>query len=411
MFKTAISIVTKRGICLFLILLVINLVIDGQPEPASGYKFKTVIIDAGHGGKDPGSVGKTGTEKEVVLAIALKLGQYIETRVPEVKVVYTRKTDDFIPLHRRADLANSHKADLYISIHANGNVSNLVSGTETLVLGLHRAEENFEVAKKENSVILLEDDYTTHYEGFDPNSPESYMIFSLMQNLYFEQSIKFADYVQNQFKDRVSRKDRGVKQQGLLVLARTSMPGVLIETGFMTNPEEEKFLLSEQGQEYIASAIFRAFRDYKDMMENKNLYFANRKSDLDSHLYDRMSDSIAPVFLPKTSGENADSGDLFLSTDKKMAVPVVFKIQVLASAKKIPLNDPQFKGYKEIEEYKVGNAYKYAINGSVAYSEAIANCRKLQNRFPGAFVIAVKNGTIIPLDQALKETGLTTKNN
>src|SRR4030042_5756959 len=251
MIKMTIRIVIKRGICLFLISWIINAIICGQPETQNGYKFKTVVIDAGHGGKDPGSVGKTGTEKEVVLAIALKLGQYIEARLPDVKVVYTRKTDEFIPLHQRADIANSHKADLYISIHANGNVSNLVTGTETLVLGLHRAEENFEVAKKENSVILLEDDYTTHYEGFDPNSPESYMIFSLMQNLYFEQSIKFADYVQNQFKDRVSRKDRGVKQQGLLVLARTSMPGVLIETGFMTNPDEEKFLLTEQGQDFI----------------------------------------------------------------------------------------------------------------------------------------------------------------
>ena len=153
-----------------------------------------------------------------------------------------------------------------------------------LSLDLHRAEENFEVAKKENSVILLEDDYSTHYEGFDPSSPESYMIFSLMQNLYFEQSINFAAHVQTQFRDRASRKDRGVKQQGLLVLARTSMPGVLIETGFMTNPEEEIFLLSESGQDYIASAIFRAFRDYKHMMENKNAYIAGRINNGDTDI-------------------------------------------------------------------------------------------------------------------------------
>ena len=168
MVKTAIRIVIKRGFCLFLITGIIISATYGQPDAKNGYKFRTVVIDAGHGGKDPGSIGQTATEKEVVLAIALKLGKYIETELPEIKVVYTRKTDDFIPLHQRADIANGQKADLYISIHANGNVSNLVSGTETLVLGLHRAEENFEVAKKENSVILLEDDYSSHYEGFDP---------------------------------------------------------------------------------------------------------------------------------------------------------------------------------------------------------------------------------------------------
>ena len=403
MIKMTIRIVIKRGICLFLISWIINAIICGQPETQNGYKFKTVVIDAGHGGKDPGSVGKTGTEKEVVLSIALKLGQYIEARLPDVKVVYTRKTDEFIPLHQRADIANSHKADLYISIHANGNVSNLVTGTETLVLGLHRAEENFEVAKKENSVILLEDDYTTHYEGFDPNSPESYMIFSLMQNLYFEQSINFAAQVQHQFRDRATRKDRGVKQQGLLVLARTSMPGVLIETGFMTNPEEEQYLLSEPGQDYIASAIFRAFRDYKNMMENKNVYFADKADKLDSDVYKRSPDTLLPVRSLNSSGENEDSGDTVRLYVAKAMTPVVFKIQVLASAKKIPQHDPQFKGNKEIEELKVGGLYKYVVDGSDSYSEAIANCKQLQARFPGAFVIAVKGDTIIPLDQALKE--------
>src|SRR5512133_4358695 len=206
-------------------------------DNGNGYKLKTVVIDAGHGGKDPGSPGKLTFEKDVVLAIALKLGKLIETGLPGVKVIYTRKTDEFIPLHQRADIANVNKADLFISIHANGNPNSLVTGTETLVLGLHRAGENFEVAKRENSVILLESDYHTRYEGFDPNSPESYIIFSLMQNLYFEQSINMAALVQDQFREMVQRKDRGVKQQGLLVLARTSMPSLMVETGFVTNPE------------------------------------------------------------------------------------------------------------------------------------------------------------------------------
>ncbi|MBN2275527.1 MAG: N-acetylmuramoyl-L-alanine amidase [Bacteroidales bacterium] len=410
MIKTTIRIVIKRGICIFLVSWFIYHGISGQTEAVNGYKLKTVVIDAGHGGKDPGSVGKKGTEKEVVLAIALKLGKYIEEKLPDVKVIYTRKTDEFIPLHKRADIANSHKADLYISIHANGNENHLVDGTETLVLGLHRAEENFEVAKKENSVILLEDDYTTHYEGFDPNSPESYMIFSLMQNLYFEQSINFAAYVQDQFRNRAVRKDRGVKQQGLLVLARTSMPGVLIETGFMTNPEEEEYLMSDKGQDLIASAIFRAFRDYKHMMENKKLYFAGEFNAADSDDFNPSSDTLALAQWIVIPVENADSGkagqDIDTTKDK-----IAFKVQVLASMRKVPVNDPQFKGYKEIEEYRVGKMYKYALNGGSSFKETIAYCKQLQAPFPGAFVIAVKDKNIIPLDQALKEINLTTNNN
>ncbi len=411
MTETAIRIVYKRGIWLFLVLWNMYMPVQGWQDTGNGYRLKTVVIDAGHGGKDPGSVGKTSTEKEVVLAIALKLGQYIEEKLPDVKVVYTRKTDEFVPLHKRADIANSHKADLYISIHANGNVNNLVDGTETLVLGLHRAEENFEVAKKENSVILLEDDYSAHYEGFDPASPESYMIFSLMQNLYFEQSINFAAHVQTQFRERASRKDRGVKQQGLLVLARTSMPGVLIETGFMTNPEEEKYLLSEPGQDYIASAIFRAFRDYKQMMENKNTYIAGKNDNADSGSSFRNTDTVPPAGLMAASGERSDSGITQPLPVQDAVSPVVFKVQVLASSKKIPSQDPQFKGFREIEEFKVGNVYKYALNGGSSYNETIHYCRKLQDKFPGAFVIAVKDNTVIPLEQALKEISLTTKTN
>ena len=410
MIKTFIRIVIKRGFCLFLITGIINPAIYGQPDTKNGYKFRTVVIDAGHGGKDPGSVGQAGNEKEVVLAIALKLGQYVETGLPDIKVVYTRKTDEFIPLHQRADIANSNKADLYISIHANGNVSNLVSGTETLVLGLHRAEENFEVAKKENSVILLEDDYTTHYEGFDPRSPESYMIFSLMQNLYFEQSINFAAYVQNQFRDRASRKDRGVKQQGLLVLARTSMPGVLIETGFMTNPDEEKFLLSEQGQDYIASAIFRAFRNYRNMIENKDTYFAGRDAGKDSNILLRQADTLS-LADPAGDSSDKDAATGGSANSEQTFSAIAFKIQVLASTTKVPINDPRFKGTKRITEYRVDNIYKYAVDGSDSYNETNASCRKLQDRFPGAFVIAVRDSNIIPVDQALKEINTTTKNN
>jgi len=361
-------------------------------DNGTGYKLKTVVIDAGHGGKDPGSPGKLTYEKDVVLAIALKLGKLIETELPGVKVIYTRKTDEFIPLHQRADIANENKADLFISIHANGNPNSLVTGTETLVLGLHRAGENFEVAKKENSVILLEADYHTRYEGFDPNSPESYIIFSLMQNLYFEQSINMAALVEDQFRERAQRKDRGVKQQGLLVLAQTSMPGILIETGFITNPEEEKYLMSEEGQDVISSAIFRAFRDYKKLIESKSSFaLASRNN--------KVSDP--------TGDSNATGSYQVESAPAAADMPpakVEFKVQIAASSKPIPTNSHTFKGFNSVTEYHVGDIYKYAVGSSPTFPEIISYSKQVKERFPDAFIIAVKNSDIIPLDQALQET-------
>jgi len=366
-------------------------------DNGTGYKLKTVVIDAGHGGKDPGSPGKLTYEKDVVLAIALKLGNLIETELPGVKVIYTRKTDEFIPLHQRADIANENKADLFISIHANGNPNSLVTGTETLVLGLHRAGENFEVAKRENSVILLEPDYHSRYEGFDPNSPESYIIFSLMQNLYFEQSINMAALIEDQFRERAQRKDRGVKQQGLLVLAQTSMPGILIETGFITNPEEEKYLMSEEGQNVISSAIFRAFRDYKKIIESKSSFaLASRNS--------KQSDSMGSVFI-----KNSNATDSFPVESAPAAadIPlskVEFKVQIAASSKPIPTNSHTFKGLNDVREYHVGDIYKYAVGSSQTFPEIISYSKQIKERFPDAFIIAVKNMNIIPLDQALQET-------
>jgi N-acetylmuramoyl-L-alanine amidase len=365
-------------------------------ETDSGYKIKTVIIDAGDGGKDPGSVGKQTTEKEVVLAIALKTGKYIEENIPGVKVIYTRKTDNFVELHKRAAIANANKADLFISIHANGNENDLVTGTESLVLGLHRANENFEVAKKENSVILLEEDYNAKYEGFDPNSPESYIIFSLMQNLYFEQSIHFAGLVQEQFRDRVQRKDRGVKQQGLLVLARTAMPGILVETGFITNPEEEKYLMSEQGQDYIASAIYRAFKSYKNLIETKTSFaIASRLEDLPSDT-DLISDK--PQVRADTQLLNAEK------VQPPPVPPVEYKIQITVSSRPIKSESSLFKGLTGITEYHIDNKYKYAVGSSRTFQDAITYSKQVKEKFPDAFIIAVKENKIIPLDQALKES-------
>lgn len=234
------------------------------------FKIRTIVIDAGHGGKDPGTIGKFAREKDVVLKIALKTGKYIEENLPDVKVLYTRKTDKYIEFQDRADLANKNQADLFMSIHANSIVGANAYGTETFVMGLHKDKSNFDVAKRENSVILMDENYKEKYEGFDPSSPESYIMFSINQNAYQENSLRFAQKVEDQFKTRVGRSSRGVKQAGFLVLWMTTTPSVLIETGFLSNSKEEAFLASENGQDLMASGIYRAFKEYKAEIESVN---------------------------------------------------------------------------------------------------------------------------------------------
>lgn len=246
-------------------------------------------------------------------------------------------------------------------------------------------------------MILLEDDYNSRYEGFDPNSPESYIIFSLMQNLYFEQSINMAALVQDQFRERVQRKDRGVKQQGLLVLARTSMPGILIETGFITNPDEEKYLISEEGQDFIASAVFRAFRDYRKIIETKSSFaIASRSGKTTGN---------------EESGVTSDSNTISANQAEDQSVggqeippQVEFKVQIAASTKPISPGSHIFKGLTGVSEYHVGDIYKYAIGNSSTFQDIIPYSKQIRERFPDAFIIAVRGSGIIPLDQALQET-------
>ncbi len=234
------------------------------------YRIKKVVIDAGHGGKDPGTHGIVAKEKDIVLDIALQLGRIIKENIKDVEVIYTRKTDQFIPLEERAEIANRNNADVFISIHANALSVKSVHGTETYVMGTNKREGNFEIAKRENSVILMEENYEERYEGFDPLSPESHILFSLYQNAYIHNSLMLADKIENQFKKRVGRRSRGVKQDGFWVLWRTSMPSVLVEVGYLTNATEEKYLYSKMGRVYIASGIYRAFREYKAEIESMN---------------------------------------------------------------------------------------------------------------------------------------------
>ena len=356
--------------------------------PGSDVKHtvETVVIDAGHGGKDSGAVGKRAMEKDLALAIALKVGALIEENVEDVKVIYTRKEDDFVELYERARIANEADADLFISIHVNANTRSSPFGTSSHVLGLHRTGEHFDVAVRENSVILLEEDYETTYQGFDPTSLESYIIFSVMQNIYLKQSIEFASYVQDQFRERARRKDRGVIQQGLLVLAQTAMPGVLIETGFISNPEEEKFLMTAYGQDLVASGIYRAFKQYKVRIEENSKFIAEQVPE--------------QVPEPEADPETAPPASTQMQNNPD---EIFFLVQIASSKNLVPTTPSDFRGYSDVTVIEHGKWYKYAVGRVMTYHDALEACTAVKEDFPGAFVIAVRNNEIVPLNEAILE--------
>jgi N-acetylmuramoyl-L-alanine amidase len=280
------------------------------PAKKTGYRIRTIVIDAGHGGHDTGCLGSDSREKEVALRIALKLGKLIESNCPDVKVVYTRKTDVFIPLIERANIANRAKADLFICIHLNSGPK-AAYGAETFVMGLHKTDDNLNVAKRENSAILLEDNYEKNYDGFDPNSPEANIIFSLYQNQFMQQSLSFAAKIQKQFKENSKRYTRGVKQAGFLVLYKTAMPSVLIENGFLTNENDQRFLSSDAGQASMASSIFRAFKSYKSELETGIV--SNDKVEEPDNIVEEKTDTNKGEDKVKTDTVFKD-----LKTDKKV---------------------------------------------------------------------------------------------
>lgn len=250
-------------------LFIILFVAATPPSSKKAYKkvISTIVIDAGHGGHDPGCKGGDVREKEVTLAIALSLGAKLKEQMPDVKIIYTRSSDKFVELWERAAIANRNNADIFISIHCNAAKNTSINGTETFAMGLHKAEDNLEVAKRENDVVLLEDNYLERYEGFDPSSPESHIYFSLFQNAYMDQSIKLAARVENQISKGINRPSRGVKQAGFVVLWKTKMPSILIETGFLSNKKERDYLGSENGVNEISTAIANAVADYKKSYE------------------------------------------------------------------------------------------------------------------------------------------------
>lgn len=365
-----------------------------------------VVIDPGHGGRDGGAVRGTYKEKDINLAVAKILGDFIEDNHKDVKVIFTRKKDNFVDLKKRAAIANKAKANLFISIHTNSTAAKTTtaSGADTYILGLTRSAENLEVAKRENSVILLEDDYSTKYQGFDPKSPESYIIFEFMTNKYMEQSLQFAGFVQKDFKNMAKRNDRGVRQAGFLVLRETSMPSVLIELGFINNPTEAKYLSSRLGQRSMASAIYSGFKNYKQDFD--------KRQGNPSYTHNNSKNSEQPEIIVEETIEEEKSTPIIKETvqektvikttvDKKEDIKEVkpkttnqpeYRVQFLVSDKKLPNNSPLLKGLSPVDYYKEGNNYKYTYGATTNYNEILKIQKQVRIKFKDAFVIRFKDG-------------------
>ena len=359
-----------------------------------GEKITTVVIDAGHGGKDTGALGAISKEKDLNLTVALLTGDYIKKNLPDVTVIYTRERDVFVPLGDRADIANRNNADVFISIHCNsasGKNGSTAMGAETFVLGEHKNAANLEVAKKENSAILLEEDADARYDNFDLDSPEAYIALSLFQKEYLNQSLSLAAKVQDQFTKRVGRKDRGVQQAGFLVLWKTAMPSILIELGFISNASEERFLASEAGQTYMASAIFRAFRDFKTAYEGEN---NNASSPVDV-----IEVEPTPVTEPVQAAEQELKPQTPPTPQNTSAVS--FKVQFATRDTEVPVTAKEFEKVPEVGVYFYNGAYRYTSGDFRTKQEATdrqAAVRKLG--YSDAFVVAFINGERATLKEA-----------
>lgn len=377
-----------------------------------GEKITTVVIDAGHGGKDTGALGAISKEKDLNLTVALLAGDYIRKNLPDVKVIYTRERDVFVSLSERAAIANRNNADVFISIHCNSTDSKgaSASGAETYVLGEHKNAANLEVAKKENSSILYEEDAAEQYGDFDLNSPEAYIALSLFQKEYLNQSLQLAAKVQEQFSKRVGRKDRGVQQAGFLVLWKTAMPSILIELGFISNAAEERFLASADGQTYMASAIYRAFRDFKAAYEGENLVAETKplpetKTEPKQEPKQEAKQEVKQE--PKQEEAKPEVKPVEESPQLSNVLPVAFKVQFATRDTKVPVTDKAFSRVSEVDVYFYNGAYRYTSGNFSSKQEAIARQAEVRKLgFSDAFVVAFINGeraTIKEAENALKK--------
>jgi N-acetylmuramoyl-L-alanine amidase len=362
---------------IFSFFLIVSLVVVNTTNAQYASDKFVVVLDAGHGGHDPGRPTKNGyIEKDIALKIVLEVGKHLEAN-KDIKVIYTRKTDVFVTLRGRAKIANDADADLFVSIHCNAHHTQAF-GTETYVLGVKNTERNIAVAKAENEVIFLEDNYEKHYEGFDPNAPESLIGLTMLQEEYVDQSILLAHLVEENFSKKIKRKSRGVKQISLWVMHNTYMPSVLIETGFITNKAEGKYLNSKKGQSEVSKSISSAILNYKGNIDD-NLGEFYITSDDDNE--------------PKSSGPDVVYNN------------IVFKVQIAASSRELEPKSYNFKGLQDISREKIGKLYKYYYGYTSNYTE-IRQMRlnAKEKGYDSCFIVAYKNGAEIPLKEALKTT-------
>lgn len=379
----------------------------------------TLVIDPGHGGHDAGARGAISMEKNINLTVALRFGKYVEQNMPEVRVIYTRKQDVFIPLHERANIANRANADLFISVHTNALPAGKVArGFETYTLGMHRAKDNLDVAMRENSVISMEKGFEQTYEGFDPKSSESYIIFEFIQGKNMERSVDLARMIQRSVCDSGCRPDKGVHQAGFLVLRETSMPSCLIELGFITTPDEERLLNDNAKVDDIAKGIYEAFAKYKNKYDRSvsvPYRAANRQESTlpkivpDSYKEEaenRRVKKLEPV--RRTRASKTDDSDRKADTvaSQSRNAPKdapVFKLQIFVGNRNLRKGDAHFKGETEFDSFQEGNLVKYTLGASTNYNEIYRLRKEKMEKFPEAFIIAFKNGEKYDVNQAIRE--------
>ena len=409
---------------LFIFIFLASVNVSGQKDKTDkgngSFNVKTIVIDAGHGGHDPGCLGASSQEKHVCLGVALKLGKLINNYFPDVKVIYTRDKDVFVKLHERAMIANRNKADLFISIHANAAENKSAYGTETYVMGTKYTDRNLEISKRENSVILLEKDHKKNYDGYDPNSPMTNILLGLYQQEYLQSSINFANKVEHQFSSRNKRHSRGVRQRVLLVMYRTTMPSVLIEVGFLSNKKNEQLLKKDIGQAETAGALFRAFLEYKREIEgipSSEIAIEEARvfADWDSTLVNVLGfkiDGVKSDEIQKRVLASEDSIkkviEIAKATEAKSLekrdikeYDVLFRVQITSSSKKIPLNSRKFKDMPNVFEYESNGMFKYAVGNCTTMEEAIALQKKVKAKvYNDAFVVAFFKGERVSVKKA-----------
>lgn len=384
------------------------------------HKF-VLVVDPGHGGRDAGAVGRFSKEKNINLKVALAFGKLVEDNCPDVKVIYTRKKDVFIPLQRRADIANENKADLFISIHTNALPKGRIAyGTETYTLGMGRAEENLEVAKRENSVITYESNYEEVYQGFNPNKVESYIIFELLQDKNMEQSVELARSIQQQYVQHAGRKNKGVHQGGLLVLRNTSMPAVLTELGFISTPAEEQYLNSEAGVRKLSRSLFNGFRNYRRKYDKhagplpEKIIEAEPEKPAQAAKEEMAEKTAVQTTAARTKttakataapsqqpATRQTDGEVVRERVEAPPMPI-FKVQLLVSSKPLKSNDRQFKGIRPVDCYQEKGLYKYTYGNTSHYQEIKKMHRQVSAKLSGTFIVAFLNGERIDLHRAIQ---------